>query len=113
MSVYELFRTLYRAGVVVLPAEDGGIDAEGPLTDPLRELIRNNTKVLRAELNRQQIGERDDYPSPLPRRYVVPPYCRVKDTCHRLGACGPPATCTSCAPDNRPSSHERKGNNNA
>lgn len=112
MEVDAIFAHLYAAGVVLTPAADEGIDAEGALTDPLRKLIRNNTKVLRAELDRQQIGERDDDPSPLPRRYVVPPYCRVKDTCHRLGPCGPPATCSSCAPDNRPSSSEGKGQNN-
>ena len=96
MSVYELFRTLYRAGVVVLPAEAGGIDAEGPLTESLRDLIRDNKEALRAELDRQKIGERSEYPSPVVRTYVVPDRCPVREACHRLGPCGPPGTVTSC-----------------
>jgi hypothetical protein len=97
MDISTVFRTLYAAGIVLTPAEGDGLDAEGPLTEPRRELIRQHkTNILRT-LREQRIGERDpDYPSPVPRRFVVPLACRVPDVCCRLGWCGPPGTAQQC-----------------
>ncbi len=96
MAIYDVFARLYRASITLTPADGDRIEAEGPLTDELRQLVRTHKTELRAELIRQKIGQIDDYPSSVPRRYVIPPYCRVKDTCHRLGSCGPPGTLAIC-----------------
>jgi hypothetical protein len=96
MNAVNLFRILYAARVTVTPAPDGMVEATGPLTPSIRELIRTNKDTIRHALEEQGIGDRDDPPWTDPRRYVIPPSCIAPLACHRLGPCGPPATLTPC-----------------
>jgi hypothetical protein len=96
MSESELFRILHAAGVTVTPAPDGMIDATGPLTDALRQVIQSHKARIRLALEAQGIGELDDPPWTDPRRYVIPASCIAPMACYRLGPCGPPATLGRC-----------------
>ncbi len=97
METYEILRTIYTAGVMLRLSKDGRLEAEGPLTDQVRDLLRTHKHALMSQLLAQRIGQRDERPWILPRVYAVPASCREPMACHRLGPCGPPWTKHQCA----------------
>jgi hypothetical protein len=109
MDIFSVFRVLYHAGIRLTPAENGDVDAVGPLTEDLRELIKTYKPALVRELTHQQIGLRDGNSGGVPHQYVVPPACIARGACHRLGPRRPPHTIGACtAPEELPDTRDHQ-----
>lgn len=97
MDALDVLRTVYATGVVLLPVGTDSLEASGPpLSDQHRAMIRENKAALLAELARQHVGDRDNYPSVVPRRYATPTTCIAPGACQRLGPCGQFITRHAC-----------------
>ncbi len=88
MTAFDALRAAYTSGVVITAEADRLIlRGRGQLPARVRAALAADKPAILALLAEQGIGQHDDYGSPEPRRYAVPPGCIARGACHRLGPC--------------------------
>ncbi|MBA2276203.1 MAG: hypothetical protein H0W06_00440 [Chloroflexia bacterium] len=107
MNLLETVRSAYAAGVE-LWLDDGRLRyrSPGPLSADLRAQLAAYKAEITTLFTVYGVGETDDYPSALPKRYPAPPGCVGGGVCPRLGWCERALTGLSCDRTKEPASNE-------